>query len=92
MVTHNMELALRYGNRLIMMHEGRVVVDINQEQKANLTVNDLVIAFERASGKKFADDSILLQHNWTGTLVENNPSDCSNLIQAIVEDNYAKYV
>jgi len=63
MVTHNMELALRYGNRLIMMHEGRIVVDINQEQKANLTVNDLVIAFERASGKKFADDSILLHHN-----------------------------
>jgi ABC-type uncharacterized transport system ATPase component len=36
---------------------------MNQEQKANLTVNDLVIAFERASGKKFADDSILLHHN-----------------------------
>jgi len=63
MVTHNMELALRYGNRLIMMHEGRIAVDMNQEQKANLTVNDLVIAFERASGKKFADDSILLHHN-----------------------------
>ena len=63
MVTHNMELALRYGNRLIMMHEGRIVVDMNQEQKANLTVNDLVIAFERASGSKFADDSILLHHN-----------------------------
>jgi ABC-type uncharacterized transport system ATPase component len=45
------------------MHEGRIVVDMNQEQKANLTVNDLVIAFERASGKKFADDSILLHHN-----------------------------
>jgi putative ABC transport system ATP-binding protein len=63
MVTHNMELALRYGNRLIMMHEGRVVVDMNQERKANLTVNDLIIAFERASGKTFADDSILLHHN-----------------------------
>ncbi|MFC2013140.1 ABC transporter ATP-binding protein [Chloroflexota bacterium] len=63
MITHNMELALRYGNRLIMMHEGRVVVDMNREQKANFTVNDLVIAFERASGKKFADDSILLHHN-----------------------------
>ncbi|MFC1897304.1 ABC transporter ATP-binding protein [Chloroflexota bacterium] len=63
MVTHNMELALRYGNRLIMMHEGRIIVDINQEQKANLTVNDLVIAFERASGKKFTDDNILLHHN-----------------------------
>jgi len=63
MVTHNMELALRYGNRLIMMHKGRSIVDINQEQKANLTVNDLVTAFERASGEKFADDSILLHHN-----------------------------
>ena len=63
MVTHNMELALRYGNRLIMMHEGRIVVDMNQEQRANLTVNDLIIAFERASGKKFADDSILLHHD-----------------------------
>ena len=63
MVTHNMDLALRYGNRLIMMHEGRIVVDMSQEQKANLAVNDLVIAFERASGKKFAHDSILLHHN-----------------------------
>jgi len=61
MVTHNMEIALRYGNRLIMMHEGRVVVDMNQEEKANLTVSDLVAAFEQASGKKFADDSILLR-------------------------------
>ena len=63
MVTHNMELALHYGNRLIMMHEGRIIVDMNREQKANLTISDLVIAFERASGKKFADDSILLHHS-----------------------------
>ncbi len=63
MVTHNMEIALRYGNRLIMMHEGKIIVDINQEQKANLTVNDLIIAFERASGEKFADDSIMLHHS-----------------------------
>jgi len=61
MVTHNMELALRYGNRLIMMHNGRIVVDIKQEQKANLTVNDLIVAFERASGEAFDDDSILLR-------------------------------
>lgn len=60
MVTHNMEHALHYGNRLIMMHKGRIVVDLNQKQRANLTVNRLVIAFERASGEKFADDSILL--------------------------------
>ncbi len=63
MVTHNMELALRYGNRLIMMHNGRIVVDIKQEQKANLTVSDLIVAFERASGEAFDDDSILLHHD-----------------------------
>jgi len=61
MITHNMELALRYGNRLIMMHKGRVIVDMNQEQRAGLTINDLVIAFERASGEEFDDDSILLR-------------------------------
>jgi len=61
MVTHNMELALRYGNRLIMMHKGRIVVDMKQEQKANLSVNDLLVAFERASGETFDDDSILLR-------------------------------
>jgi putative ABC transport system ATP-binding protein len=61
MVTHNMELALRYGNRLIMMHEGRIVVDLNHEQRTGLTINDLVNAFERASGKKFSDDEVLLR-------------------------------
>jgi putative ABC transport system ATP-binding protein len=60
MVTHNMELALRHGNRLIMMHKGRIVVDMNQEQKANLTINDLVVSFERASGEEFVDDNVLL--------------------------------
>jgi putative ABC transport system ATP-binding protein len=55
-----MEIALRYGNRLIMMHKGRIVIDLNQKQRSNLTVNDLVVAFERASGEQFADDSILL--------------------------------
>lgn len=60
MVTHNMEVALRYGNRLIMMHKGRIVVDLDHTQRKNLAVNDLVTAFERASGEHFADDSILL--------------------------------
>ncbi len=63
MVTHNMELALRYGNRLIMMDKGRIIVDMNQQQRANLTVSDLITAFERASGEQFADDSILLHHS-----------------------------
>ena len=61
MVTHNMELALRYGNRLIMMHEGKIVVDLNQEQRAGLTINDLVTSFEKASGRKFIEDRILLR-------------------------------
>jgi putative ABC transport system ATP-binding protein len=61
MVTHNMELALRHGNRLIMMHKGRIVVDMNQQQKADLTIHDLVVAFERASGEEFVDDSVLLR-------------------------------
>jgi putative ABC transport system ATP-binding protein len=61
MVTHNMELALRYGNRLIMMHEGRIVVDLNHEQRRGLTINDLITAFERASGSRFNEDELLLR-------------------------------
>ena len=61
MVTHNMELALRYGNRLVMMHESRIVVDLNQEQRTGLTINDLVTAFEQASGRRFIEDNILLK-------------------------------
>ena len=60
MVTHNMEIALRFGNRLIMMDKGRIVVDMGEADKKTLTVNDLVIAFERAAGEQFKDDSILL--------------------------------
>jgi len=63
MVTHNMEQALHHGNRLIMMHKGRIVVDMREKQKANLTVNDLIVAFERASGEEFDDDSILLHRD-----------------------------
>jgi len=62
MVTHNMELALKYGNRLIMMHEGKIVVDMEQHQKAGLTIGDLVSAFEQAAGRKFVEDKILLRH------------------------------
>ncbi len=61
MVTHNMDMALRYGNRLIMMHKGRILVDIGEKKKKALTIENLVTAFERASGEKFADDNILLR-------------------------------
>lgn len=61
MVTHNMEQALRLGNRLIMMHEGRIILDIDQEQKAKTTVEDLLSEFEKIRGEKFADDRAMLQ-------------------------------
>ncbi len=61
-VTHNMEIALHHGNRLIMMHEGRIVVDMGETDKKVLAVSDLVTAFERAAGEQFHDDSILLGH------------------------------
>lgn len=62
MVTHNMEIALHYGNRLVMMHEGRIVVDMGEEDKKTLAISDLVTAFERGAGEQFKDDSILLSH------------------------------
>lgn len=61
MVTHDMAMALKHGNRLIMMHEGKIILDLNQEQKAGLTVFDLVSCFEQVSGRSFTDDSMLLK-------------------------------
>lgn len=60
MVTHNMEHALRYGNRLVMMHHGQVVLDISGAEKAQLGVADLIARFERRSGEHFIDDRALL--------------------------------
>ncbi|WP_324649289.1 ABC transporter ATP-binding protein [Georgenia sp. H159] len=60
MVTHNMEQALRVGSRLIMMHEGKVVVDVAGERKQRATVRDLLKAFEQVKGAEL-DDRTLLQ-------------------------------
>ena len=60
MVTHNMRDAIQYGNRLIMMNEGRIILDISGEEKQRLTVNMLMDAFAQASGETFANDRILL--------------------------------
>jgi putative ABC transport system ATP-binding protein len=60
MVTHNMKDAIRYGNRLIMMHEGHVIFDVSGEEKKNLTVEGLVEMFSTASGEEFANDRALL--------------------------------
>lgn len=60
MITHNMRDAIKHGNRLIMMHEGRVVVDVSGEEKKNLTVEDLLALFTKASGKEFSNDRTIL--------------------------------
>ncbi len=60
MITHNMRDALRFGDRLIMMHEGRIVVDVKGEKKKNLTVQSLLEMFEKASGSEFSDPEALL--------------------------------
>ena len=60
MVTHNMHDAIRLGNRLIMMHEGRIIYDVEGEEKHALTVADLMQKFEEASGGEFANDRMLL--------------------------------
>jgi putative ABC transport system ATP-binding protein len=58
MVTHNMEHALRLGNRLLMMHEGRIIHQLGPEEKANATVSDLLELFAR-SNAQLADRSLL---------------------------------
>ncbi|MFC4305841.1 ABC transporter ATP-binding protein [Cohnella boryungensis] len=60
MVTHNMEQAIRLGNRLIMMDKGRIILDIPEERKANLTVSQLLGEFERISGHQLSDDRVVL--------------------------------
>lgn len=60
MITHNMKDAIVHGNRLIMMHEGRIIVDVEGEQKKKLTVEDLLELFVQASGKEFANDRMML--------------------------------
>lgn len=60
MITHNMKDAITHGNRLIMMNAGKIVLDIEGEEKKKLTVPDLLEQFEKVSGQQFANDSALL--------------------------------
>jgi len=60
MVTHNMRDAIKYGNRLIMMHEGKIILDIKDERKQNLKVEDLLKLFSGASGEELIDTDVLL--------------------------------
>ncbi|TVY07591.1 ABC transporter ATP-binding protein [Paenibacillus cremeus] len=60
MVTHNMEQAIRLGNRLIMMDKGGIILDVPESEKQGLTVDGLLHQFERIRGAKFADDRVVL--------------------------------
>jgi putative ABC transport system ATP-binding protein len=60
MVTHNMRDAIAHGDRLIMMYDGKIIIDISGEEKMNLTTKDLLDMFEKASGSGEADGNLLL--------------------------------
>ena len=60
MVTHNMKDAIAMGNRLIMMHAGRIVVDVSGERKKALTMHQLMELFEKAAGEELSNDRMLL--------------------------------
>lgn len=60
MITHNMKDAIKYGNRLVMMHEGRIIYDVAGEEKKSLQVADLLAKFGQASGGEFANDRMML--------------------------------
>ena len=60
MITHNMKDAIRLGNRLIMMHEGRIIYEVSGEEKQKLQVSDLMNLFAKASDGEFANDRMLL--------------------------------
>ena len=59
MVTHNMEQALRVGNRLIMMHEGKIVWQAAGEDKSKLSVHDLLAQFAKIKGATLSDKAFL---------------------------------
>ena len=60
MITHNMNDAVKYGNRLIMLHQGRIILDVSGEEKKNLTIDRLMELFRQESGETLASDAMLL--------------------------------
>ncbi|MBR2991145.1 MAG: ATP-binding cassette domain-containing protein [Solobacterium sp.] len=60
MITHNLEQALTYGNRTLMMAEGRIVLDLEEEQRKSLSVDDLLHLFRQKEGRALDNDRILL--------------------------------
>jgi len=60
MITHNMKDAIAHGNRLIMLNEGKIILDISGDEKKNLTVAELLKKFELVSGEEFSNDKAIL--------------------------------
>ena len=60
MVTHNMRQALQLGNRLIMLHGGRIILDVSGADKAAMSVDDLLEQFYKVRGEEFVSDRMLL--------------------------------
>ena len=60
MITHDMNHAIAYGNRLIMLYQGKIVVDVKGEEKKNLTVEDLMRLFHQNSGETLVSDELIL--------------------------------
>lgn len=60
MITHNMKHAIAYGNRLIMLHQGRIILDIKDDEKRGVTVQDLLKQFYLVQGEELASDAMLL--------------------------------
>ena len=60
MITHNMRHAIRFGNRLIMLHQGRIILDVRGDEKMNLSLEDLLEQFYLVQGEELANDSMLL--------------------------------
>jgi len=62
MITHNMSQAIKYGNRILMMHKGEIILDISGEEKKNLTVEGLVKKFYDVKHEELTNDEVLLSH------------------------------
>jgi putative ABC transport system ATP-binding protein len=60
MITHNMTDAIQHGNRLIMMNEGRIILDVSGEEKRHLTKAELIEKFAQLSGSSMESDAVLL--------------------------------
>lgn len=60
MITHSMKQALEHGTRTVMLHEGKVILDVKGEERAKMQVKDLLHLFEMQKGEALADDALLL--------------------------------